>query len=139
MIQWHDIMRKFLITILGFNFLPLFHLGVEAAMYDDLGNRIYGRQNHMRNGTYDPREIEKQFKTARESVQKIKPRSVTKKKKYISCDLSQDKKFNYKLNILKLRQGAPRKCREDVKYIINIPYKTKVKRRLRPYIWRTKR
>lgn len=132
-------MKKILSVALVFSLvLPVFS-SVEAAMYDDEGNRVYGRQNNMRNGTYDPRVIQKQFKTKRESIDQVMPRSIKNKRKYISCDIAQNQKQNYRLTVLKLRQGASRKCREDVRFIINIPYKTKSKKSLKAYEWKTSR
>ncbi len=119
-------------------FVLMFWTTADAAMYDNDGNRVFGRQNHMRHGTYDPRLAYKQFEEKRVSVQKKIKRSFRKKKKYISCDLTQEKTQQYRLSLLKFQQGAPRKCREDVRYILNLPYKTKSKKNLRPYEWKTK-
>ncbi len=123
----------------SFIFYLLFaSLKTEAAMYDKNGNRVFGRQNHMRHGTYDPRVPYRQFKTKRISVQKKLKRSLRTKRKYIRCDLPQNKKLNYKFNLLRFKLGAHRQCQEDVRYILNIPYKTKTKRYLRPYEWKSK-
>ncbi len=111
---------------------------IDAAMYDDEGHRVFGRQNYMRHGTYDPRIPYRQFKEKRVSVQNLIRRSQREKQKYLRCDLPQNEELHYKFNLLRFKQGAHRKCREDIRYIINIPYKTKNKKNLRPYEWTKK-
>lgn len=100
----------------------------STASIDANANGSGGGQNYARNGDYDPRVSERgagQFSTPQENKQTIYKRSAKKTRHYSPCDLAEEDQLGARLHNLKLSQGAPRGCREEVKVLNNpVPYRT---------------
>lgn len=105
------------------NHFTEFTIGTETTTTSSGGGST-SRQNHMRHGGYDPRNIAKQFNPQRYNPNQIilRTRSAKQRNKYIPCEIDEEAHMKNSLYNLKLSQGAPRMCREDFENFQELPY-----------------
>ncbi len=84
-----------------------------------------GGQNTMRHGSYDPNRRDSQGVAGitPEMQAVVHERSTKSLRKYIPCEVDEENVLNNRFNNLRLLQGAPRVCKEDMGKYFDTPYR----------------